>query len=242
MNNNNKSFGYGDSDKKNINNNNNIINRKEKTINMNQINLEENDNDNDIKESDIDKEYTNHTYSEEDLERIKKQEELIKKLLKYKSFQNYIKRILKKKKIGKNKKGKKIKWTTFKKHLYEIAFLDLYYKHRIPFIIMRPRLELIKKKREKRKKELLEKQKLEQQIISETCRTHQKNNIDIKEGENLYASIFQNEIEKNGFIVGEDNNTVRIEKRESLFPSRDGKPKGTFTLTKIRQKPKQIEI
>ena len=236
LNNNNKSFGYGDSDKKNINNNNNIINRKEKTINMNQINLEENDNDNDIKESDIDKEYTNHTYSEEDLERIKKQEELIKKLLKYKSFQNYIKRILKKKKIGKNKKGKKIKWTTFKKYLYEIAFLDLYYKHRIPFIIMRPRLELIKKKREKRKKELLEKQKLEQQIISETCRTHQKNNIDIKEGENLYASIFQNEIEKNGFIVGEDNNTVRIEKRESLFPSRDGKPKGTFTLTKIPQK------
>ena len=225
-------IGFDYSNKKN--NNNNIIKKKEKTINMNQIEYEEDDSN--IKDSDVEKDYSSHTYSEEELEKFKKQEELIKKLLKYKNFQKYIKRILKKKKLGVNRKGKKIRWTIFKKYLYEIAFLDLYYMHRIPFIIMRPRLDVIRKKREKRKKEMLERQKIEEETKNYESRIQQKVNIDVKEGENLYASIFQNEIEKNGFIVGEDNNTVRIEKRESLFPSRDGKPKGTFTLTKIPQK------
>ena len=101
---------------------------------------------------------------------------------------------------------------------------------------MRPRLDVIRKKREKRKQEMLERQKLEEESKNYESRIQQKANIEVKEGDNLYASIFQNEIEKNGFIVGEDNNTVRIEKRESLFPSRDGRPKGTFTLTKIPQK------
>ena len=236
-NNDNPSYAYDSSEKKNENNNN-IINKKEKTINMNQIDLDEEDDSN-IKESDLEKdekESSNHTFSEEELEKFKKQEELIKQLLKYKNFQNYIKRIIKRKKLGKNKKGKKIKWTIFKRDLYNFPFLDLYYSHRIPYIIMRPRLDVIKKKREKRQRELIERQKLEEESKNYESRTHQKNNIDIKESENLYASIFQNEIEKNGFIIGEDNNTVRIEKRESLFPSRDGRPKGTFTLTKIPQK------
>ena len=235
-NNDNPSYAYDSSEKKNENNNI-MINKKEKTINMNQIDLE--DDDSNIKESNIEnveKENAFHTFSEEELEKIKKQEELIKQLLKYKTFQKYIKRILKRKKFGKNKKGKKIKWTIFKRNLYNFPFLDLYYQHRIPFIIMRPRLDVIKKKREKRQRELLKRKKFEEESKNFEARTHPKNNIDIKEGDNLYASIFQNEIEKNGFIIGEDNNTVRIEKRESLFPSRDGRPKGTFTLTKIPQK------
>ena len=229
---NNRIFGLDFSDEKK--NNNNIINKKEKTLNMNQIENEESNSD--IKDSDLEKDFTNNTFSEEELEKFKKQEELIKKLLKYKNFQKYIKRILKRKKIGINKKGKKIKWTIFKKYLYEFIFLDLYYSHRIPFIIMRPRLDVIKKKREKRQKEMLERIRIEEETKNYESRIQQKTNIEMKEGGNLYASIFQNEIEKNGFIVGEDNNTVRIEKRESLFPSRDGKPKGTFTLTKIPQK------
>ena len=225
--NNEQSFGIDYSDKKSPN----IINQKEETINMNKIDMDEYDDD-------IDKEIsnTNNTYSEEDLEKLKKQEELIKKLLKYKTFQNFIRRILKRKKFWNKKKVKYKKWTVFKKALYDIAFLDLYYRHKIPFIIMRPRLDVIKRKREKRQKELIERQKIEQETKIYENRIYQKNAKDIKEGENLYASIFQNEIEKNGFIIGEDNNTVRIEKRESLFPSRDGKPKGTFTLTKIPQK------
>ena len=231
VNDNKKIFGIEFSDKKN---NNNTINKKEKTINMNQIEYEGNDSD--INNSDIEKDHTSYTYSVEELERFKKQEALIKTLLKYKNFQNFVKRILKRNKLGRNKKGKKIKWTLFKRFLYELPFLDLYYKHRIPFIIMRPRLEVLKKKREKKKQEMLERKKFEEEAKNYQNRIQQKANIDKKEGDNLYASIFQNEIEKNGFIVGEDNNTVRIEKRESLFPSRDGKPKGTFTLTKIPQK------
>ena len=116
---------------------------------MSQIDMEEEEDDN-IKESDIDKK-SNYTYSE-DLEKLKRQEELIKKLLKYKTFHNYIKIILRHKKPGINKKGKKIKWTLYKKCLYNLKFLDLYYKHCIPFIIMELRLDLIKRKREKNKK------------------------------------------------------------------------------------------
>ena len=173
---------------------------------------------------------------EEDIEKIKRQEELIMELMKYKNFQNYIKKVLKHRKLGDNKKGKLIKWSLFKKHLYNIAFLDLYYKHRLPFIIMRPRLDVIKRKR---KKQMEERQKMEEELKNSE-KMHLKNSIDIKEGETTYASILdktiQNEMEKNGYIIGEDNNTVRIEKRESLFPTKDGKPKGIFTLTKIPQK------
>ena len=182
-----------------------------------------------------------YSYNEEDLEKFKKQEELILELLKYKNFQNFVKKNLKHKKLGFDKKGKKIKWSLFRKHLYKIAFLDLYYKHRIPFIIMRPRLDVIKRKREKQKL-LKEKQKIEEELKNNNgIRGLIKSaNLEIKEGETTYASILdktvQNEMEKNGYIIGEDSNTVRIEKRESLFPSKDGKPKGIFTLTKIPQK------
>ena len=39
-----------------------------------------------------------------------------------------------------------------KQMLYNLKFLDLYYKHRIPFIIIRSISDLIKRKREKKKK------------------------------------------------------------------------------------------
>ena len=104
---------------------------------------------------------------------------------------------------------------------------------------MRPRLDIIRRKREKKQKEILARQKFLEEYKNNEGHPHQKNNMDnlnVNSSNNLYASIFQNDFEKNGFVIGEDNNTVRIEKRESLFPSRDGKPKGTFTLTKIPQK------
>ena len=198
-----------------------------------------NDDDDDeiIKNIELDDEVENDNSSkEEDVEKLKKQEELIMELLKYKNFQNYIKKVLKHKKIGINKKGKIIKWSLFKRHLYNIAFLDLYYKHRLPFIIMRPRLDVIKRKREKKMREM---QKYVEELKNNE-KMHLKNSVEVKEGETTYASILdkniQNEMEKNGYIIGEDSNTVRIEKRESLFPSKDGKPKGIFTLTKIPQK------
>ena len=44
-------------------------------------------------------------------------------IMKYKTFQNYIKRILRHKKPGINNKGKKIKWTLYKEYLYNLKFL-----------------------------------------------------------------------------------------------------------------------
>ena len=185
------------------------------------------------------KNYDNDSSNEEEMDKLRKQEELIKKLMKYKNFQNFIKKILKHRKLDINKKGRIISWSTFKKHLYNISFLDLYYRHRLPFIIMRPRLDVIRRKREAKQRQMKEKIKMEEEM-KENGGTHPKGSIEIKEGETTYASILdkniQNEMEKNGYIIGEDNNTLRIEKRESLFPTKDGKPRGIFTLTKIPQK------
>jgi hypothetical protein len=104
---------------------------------------------------------------------------------------------------------------------------------------MRPRLDVIKRKREAKERQMKEKMKMEEEM-KESGGTHPKGGIEIKEGETTYASILdkniQNEMEKNGYIIGEDSNTLRIEKRESLFPTKDGKPRGIFTLTKIPQK------
>ena len=191
------------------------------------------DDDKNIKNDD------NDSSNEEEMDKLRKQEELIKKLMKYKNFQNFIKKILKHRKLGINKKGRIISWSTFKKNLYNIAFLDLYYRHRLPFIIMRPRLDVIRRKREAKERQMKEKMEMEEEM-KENGSTHPKGSIEIKEGEATYASILdkniQNEMEKNGYIIGEDSNTLRIEKRESLFPTKDGKPRGIFTLTKIPQK------
>jgi len=176
---------------------------------------------------------------DEEMDKLKKQEELIKKLMKYKNFKNFIKKILKHKKFDIDAKGKLIGWSDFKINLYKIAFLDLYYRHRLPFIIMRPRLDIIRRKREEKQKHMKERIEMEEET-KESGGSHNKGNIEIKEGEVTYATILdkniQNEMEKNGYKIGEDYNTVRIEKRESLFPTKDGKQRSIFTLTKIPQK------
>ena len=127
-----------------------------------------NNNDNHYNNSETKKlnfnEEVNDNVKEEDIEKMKKQVELIKELMKYKNFQNFVKNILKNRKLGLfDKDGNKIKWSLFKKHLYNIVFLDLYYRHRIPFIIMRPRLDVIRRKRE----EKLRRQMKEQNQILE---------------------------------------------------------------------------
>ena len=161
--------------------------------------------------------------------KTKKQIELIKKVMKYKNFQIFVKRHLANRKIN-----IKFPFYRFHNHLYNIAFLDIYFRHRIPYIILRPRLDVIKKKR------LFKERKKIEELIRNNEKNHHKLNYEVKEGETTYASILdktvQNEMEKNGYKIGEDSNTVIIEKRESLFPTKDGKPRGIFTLTKIPQK------
>ena len=223
-----------DYDGNNIYKNNNFDSSEKKKLNYNEFSPKKEDDE--LKNINLNED--DDSYKEEDPDKLKKQEELIMELMKYKNFQNFIKKILKDRKIGKNKKGKIIKWSSFKRHLYNIAFLDLYYRHRIPFIIMRPRLDVIRRKIEQKQKLMRERQQIEEEGKNDLVDI--KKSIDIKEGETTYASILdktmQNEMEKNGYIIGEDNTTVRIEKRESLFPSKDGKPRGIFTLTKIPQK------
>ena len=232
----NNKFDSSDKKKKDAENKNKINEISPRKLDNSDSNEEDNSNSNENENGN-----EQYSYTEEDLEKFKKQEELILELMKYKNFQNFVKKIIKHKKLGFDKKGKKIKWSLFRKHLYNIAFLDLYYKHRLPFIIMRPRLDVIKRKREKQRL-LKEKQQIEEEFKNNNSMRGliRSSNLEIKEGETTYASILdktvQNEMEKNGYIIGEDNNTVRIEKRESLFPSKDGKPKGIFTLTKIPQK------
>ena len=203
------------------------------------IDIELTPNKSDDEDKNINKNVDTDSSNEEEMDKLRKQEELIRELMKYKNFQNFIKKILKHRKLDINKKGTIISWSTLKKNLYNIAFLDLYYRHRLPFIIMRPRLDVIRRKREARQRQMKEQIKIEEEM-KENGGSHPKGSIEIKEGETTYASILdkniQNEMEKNGYIIGEDTNTLRIEKRESLFPTKDGKPRGIFTLTKIPQK------
>ena len=74
---------------------------------------------------------------------------------------------------------------------------------------MQPRLDIIRRKCEKKQKEILALQKFIEEYKNKEGHPHQKNNMDnlnIKSSNNLYASIFQNDFEKNGFVIGEDNN------------------------------------
>ena len=73
-----------------------------------------------------------------------------------------------------------------KQMLYNLKFLDLYYKHRIPFIIIRSILDLIKRKREKKKKNLaLQKFIEEYKNIEGHPQINNLDNINIKSIDNL---------------------------------------------------------
>jgi len=73
-----------------------------------------------------------------------------------------------------------------KQMLYNLKFLDLYYKHCIPFIIIRSILDLIKRKREKKKKILaLQKFIEEYKNIEGHPQINNLDNMNIKSIDNL---------------------------------------------------------
>ena len=76
-----------------------------------------------------------------------KQTKLIKHLLRTKNYQNFVNNLLNSENILVNENGKLIKFDLFREDLYNYEFLDVYYKHHIPFIIMRPRLDLISRRK-----------------------------------------------------------------------------------------------
>ena len=76
-----------------------------------------------------------------------KQTKLIKHLLRTKNYQNFVIKLLNSENILVNENGKLIKFDLYREDLYNYEFLDVYYKHHIPFIIMRPRLDAISRKK-----------------------------------------------------------------------------------------------
>ena len=157
--------------------------------------------------------------NEEGMTPFQKQEKLIKKLLRTKNYQNFITKLLNNEPIKINKNGETIEFSLFNKDLYEYEFLDIYYKHNIPYIILRPNLEVIRRKRESKLKELKENQ---DNIAFQTA------NIN----ESQYSSIFDKSISE----INNKSNIIKLDRRESLFSSQDSNPPGTFVLTKIPEK------
>ena len=76
-----------------------------------------------------------------------KQTKLIKHLLRTKNYQNFVRKLLNSENILVNENGKLIKFDLYREDLYNYEFLDVYYKYHIPFIIMRPRLDAISRKK-----------------------------------------------------------------------------------------------
>ena len=157
--------------------------------------------------------------NEEGMTPFQKQEKLIKKLLKTRNYQNFVVKLLNNEPIKINRNGETIEFSLFNKDLYEYEFLDIYYKHNIPYIILRPNLEVIRRKRESKLKELQE--NLEKNAFKTA-------NIN----ESQYSSIFEKSISE----INNKSNIIKLDRRESLFSSQDSNPPGTFVLTKIPEK------
>ena len=134
-----------------------------------------------------------------------------------------------------NKNGKIIEFSLFNKGLYDYDFLDIYYKHNIPYIILRPRLDIIKRKREAKLKNLNEEQEKEGDEVKSENEKEQNN---IYRTSPDYDSQLSSLFEKSISDINNINRThyVKMDKRESLYSSQDSNPKGTFMLTKIPQK------
>ena len=104
-----------------------------------------------IKRNEEDSFYDNNI-DENNMEPLQKQLKLIKNLLRSKNYQNFVKKILNSENILINDNGKLLKFNIFKEDLYNYEFLDVYYKHHIPFIIMRPRFNITSQKSKKTQK------------------------------------------------------------------------------------------
>ena len=180
--------------------------------------------------------------NDECLTPFQKQEKLIKKLLRTKNYQKFVKKILNNEPIITTPDGKIIEFNRFNKDLYNYEFLDIYYKHNIPFIIMRPRLDVIKRKREERLKKLKENQDtMKEEDKNEETKKDELKTDDLKNetdqdkiSESQLTSLLDKSI---SYLNNNDSNLLKLEKRESLFSSQDiSPPMGTFVLTKIPEK------
>ena len=197
----------------NINNKDEIINQD---INIDEIMKDKNNEFNYFK---VD--------NEKDFTPFQKQEKLIKKLLRTKNYQHFIKNLLKDEPILINQDGEYIKFNTFNKDLYDYEFLDVYYSHNIPFIIMRPRLDVIRRKREAKLKKIIEEQEKEEQ------EQEKEDNEESKTDKKLNYDDTDNQITSQ---VDNKSNSELESNVESSNKSNTIKLPGIFVLTKMPQK------
>ena len=105
--------------------------------------------------------FNDNNENENNMEPLQKQLKLIKNLLRSKNYQNFVKKLLNSENILLNENGKLIKFNLFNEDLYNYEFLDVYYKHHIPFIIMRPREDRISRRKRAEKFKKIRKKKVQ---------------------------------------------------------------------------------
>ena len=190
-----------------------------------------NKNDQILNEMNLDKSYEFNYFkidNEEGMTPFQKQEKLIKKLLRTKNYQEFIKKLLGNEVISVNKNGEPIEFNLFNDDIYNYEFLDIYYKHLIPFIIMRPRLDVIKRKREaKLKKE--EKEKQNEDSKNEKEKELEKLMLKNSHDESQLTSLLDKSLSE----INNNSSIIKFEKKDSLFSSKDNL---AFSLTKIPEK------
>ena len=177
-----------------------------------------------IKRNEEDSFYDNNI-DENNMEPLQKQLKLIKNLLRSKNYQNFVKKILNSENILINDNGKLLKFNIFKEDLYNYEFLDVYYKHHIPFIIMRPRVDLIsRRKRAKKLKKGQEEESSNKNSISELSKAFKEN----ESGLNSLLTKSQQNLNDSS-----SNMNSKFEKKISVQISQ---VRGSLVLTKMPEK------
>ena len=158
---------------------------------------------------------------DEEKKNLEKQTNLIKNLLRSKNYQNFVRKILNPENIFINDNGKIIKFNLFNEDLYNYEFLDVYYKHHIPFIIMRPRLDIIKRKRTERLKQIQE------NTLEEISKTSRENESQQYSSISRTQSINESSLNINSNINSNSNRNYSMQITQV---------RGSLVLTKMPQK------
>ena len=150
------------------------------------------------------------------------QTKLIKNFLRTKNYQNFVKKLLNSENILINENGKLIKFDLFEEYLYNYEFLDIYYKQRIPFIIMRPRLDLIsRRKRAIKFGKIKEEESSNKNSVSDYSRIS-------KENENGQSPQNMND--------SSSNINILVPKFQKKYSMQITQVRGSLVLTKMPQK------
>ena len=194
------------------------INQKDEILNKD-INFEgknKNNEDNNI--------HDNISINEENID-FQNQAKLIKQLLRTKNYQNFVKNLLNSENILINKNGKLIKFDLFNEDLYNLEFLDVYYKHHIPFIIMRPRLDYIsRRKRAQKFGKIKEEESSNKNSVSELS------NIANESGR--YSSLSKSQLQN----LNDSSSNEINENCKKKFSMQICHVPGSLVLTKMPQK------